>query len=382
MKISDNTMDPQALLGQFEEIEKTFTEGADSSSPLAKSVAELLAANGVSFKFVQSDASGVDGDSPLFEIELPPLDDPDPTITVKVDMAKLAAMLKLDSDETQAKQAQRRIDSQKRDIQTQADARMKKIEKSLTEMDKAARASMFQKVFGWIAVGIACVVAVAACVATGGLALGAVVGAVVALGMQICNETGLIEDLTQAFADQLEEWGMKKETAKIFASVVIAVAEIAISIASGAVADKIAKVATAAKAISTVATGAKAASSAVKTTGTVLRTMADFTNAIKNLRYAAQVKAIMTAAKCLLFTGGIAGGAAAGITGYESQMASADVTRAEEILKRLRQLLDETEQELEEIMEMLNLGPEQIAKLIDTAVNAQLEIASRMGNMA
>ena len=99
---------------------------------------------------------------------------------------------------------------------------MSKINESLEQMDKAARANQFSRIFGWMMAAVAVAIAVAACVATGGAAVGAIVGAVVAIGMCVMNETGATEKLTEKLTDALKDAGMSERGAQILASVTMA----------------------------------------------------------------------------------------------------------------------------------------------------------------
>ena len=78
----------------------------------------------------------------------------------------------------------------------------------------------------------------------------------------------------------------------------------------------------------------------------------------------------------------MAAGAAATATNYKAQMAQADVTELEKIMMMLQQRLDESEQELNEILEAIQNSIGQIAELLSSETDTQSEIATQIGQMA
>lgn len=277
-----------------------------------------------------------------------------------VDVAKLVMLLKLVTDEMQASEARKRIENQKSEIESRTKERMADIEKSLKEMDKAAAANKRSKIFGWIGVALAAVVAIAACVVTGGLALGPVVGALLAIGFQVANATGAMEKLTEKLAKGLEKLGMSERASKILASVIIAVGEIAISIAAGVGADKIA-----------------ASCSKLRTMKQVVAAVADLASTTEKV-----VKGVSITASSAMAISGLGLQADSTVKNFEAGIAGAEATRSEAVLKRLRQMLEESQEELEEILQMLMQGPEAIARLLETDIESLEAIAHNIGQMA
>ena len=307
----------------------------------------------------------VDEKGAQFAAEAPEIDEPEVKESEidAADLAKLVALLKLETDEKQATEARKRIESQKSEIADRAKTRLEKIDKSLKEMDKAAKTAFFMKVFSWIAVGISIAVAAAASIATCGVALGPAIGAVIALTMQILNETGVMEDLTNAFADWLEDsCHLSKETAKIVASVVIAVAQIALSLIGG------------------YAGGVAAASSSTKAITTMTQAMEKFSSLLSTTVSNLKVYALGVSLGMGLI--GLCGQMASADAGYEAGMAGADLSHFEALLAMLKQQLEDSEKELEELIQMLSNGPAQIAKLIESSLESKELIANNIGQMA
>ena len=83
--------------------------------------------------------------------------------------------------------ARDRIATNKDSFAKEHEHRTEKINKSIADMDKAEKSRKASRIFGWLMAAVAVIVAVVACVATGGLAIGPLVGALVAVGLQIAS---------------------------------------------------------------------------------------------------------------------------------------------------------------------------------------------------
>ena len=297
--------------------------------------------------------------------EAPELDEPEETEQVSAEIiAKLVALLKLETDELQASEARKRINSLKSEIQQRTTERLKKIDESLKEMDKAASSSLFMKVFGWVATAIAAIAAVAACVVTGGVALGPVVGAVLAIGFQTLNETGVTEQITEKLSDALEKAGCSELAAKVLASVIVALVQIAASIGGGCAANSAAK--------------------SLSTTFNAIKTMTAVTDAVENISEGAMemVKAISAGVAGGMALIGVEGQTIASADSYSLGMTNAELTKFEALIQTLRQRLEEYEKDLEEIVDQLASGPETIFNLLQSTLESQSAIANNLGRMA
>lgn len=325
----------------------TVAKGLGLSAKAAEVVNQALSLLGESGVKVQNAAVRTDSTgTPVGATGAPVLDNPDDKAAKEANLERLVAFLQLDNDERQTQMAQDRIDTLKGSLKSEHEGRAKKIQKSLDDMDKAAASQKRNKIFGWLMTALAVVAAVVACVATGGLATGAVVAAGLALTCQILNETGVMEKLTDKLAKGLESLGLSKEAAQIVAQVAVAVAIVAASIAAG-----------------NIGGAAGAVSSTVKAVTDVLR----------------PIVAIAT---------GVMGGislVSSGVgayEGYKSGMSQADVKETEKFLQLIRQKLEESEEELQQILDAIQSLMGQLADLLSSATDTGDEIAQQIGQMA
>ncbi|MBO4513285.1 MAG: type III secretion system translocon subunit SctE [Victivallales bacterium] len=278
----------------------------------------------------------------------PAIDNPSDPKGKQVDLEKLMLFLQLEETEEQEAAAKDRIESQKDNIANQHKERMEKLEESLKKMDEAATSGIFSKIFGWLMAAVAVVVAVAACVATGGIAVGAVAAAVIAVGAMILNETGAMDKIVEGLADLLESMGMNKDAAKIVAQVAIAVAIMAATIACGGTSMSVA-----------------------------------FTNVAEEVAQTAQTiqKIADIAMKVVGLMSVVANGVAA-YKGYESGMAQADLTEATKVLQQLRQQLEDSQEELQAILQLIQNIYSNIVTLLQTETDTQNTLANNLGQMA
>lgn len=289
---------------------------------------------------------------------IPSIDNPDDAKAALVNLEKLVAYLKLHNDEKQSQLAKDRIEVNKKTLEKAHADRMEKLNKSLAEMDKAARASLLTKIFGWMMAALAVAFAVASCIATGGLAVGAVIGAVMAVGFCVANECGAMEKLTEGFADLLKEAGMSERAAQITATILITAATIALTIAGGAIGNSIANLVR--KAMETTA---KAVMTATQVTA----------NAVK-----LGLEASMTALGLISGAAGIN----AAVQQYNAGTAKADVSEMEKFLALMRQRLDESQEELEQILQQIQNAIAVVVEIISSATDVESEIANNIGSNA
>lgn len=296
--------------------------------------------------------------SPTGTTGVPALDSPDDPKAKEADLEKLISYLQLSTDKQQAELARDRIQMQKNSMESRHTEQKQKLDKSIEEMDKAARSQLMTKIFGWMLAAIAVALAVVASVATGGLAAGPLVAALMAVGMAVMNETGVMEDLTQALAGALEDAGMSKEAAQIVAAVTMAVAMIALALATGSVAGVIQNA---------LSTGTQAASMIAATT--VQAT-------------AQSVQAGMDIAMKSMMAASVAAGGYASYRSYESGLAQSEATDADKYLQIVSQQLHESQEELQFILEKIQGCYSEIVEILDSETNTQNEIAKKMGTMA
>lgn len=336
-------------------------QGGDDIAKTEKTVVSLLSQTGITVKGAAPVAQGSKTEN------VPELDEPDYAIITEDDLESLLAYLNLDNEKEQIEELKKRIDSLKGLIKNRHDGRLKKINESLEKMDKAAKANRVSKIFGWLMTGLAVIGAVAACVATGGLAVGAVAGALIAVGMQTLNETGVMEKLTSGLADALEKAGCSKLAAKVLAAVIITAAAIAVSVGGGAAIGGIANklIANAAK---------KAVEAGIRVgTNTILRNAASQVVNMTAQQLATSMKIGLMAMACVTVLNTLE----SSIANYESGKTQSELTLTQKVLAALQQALEENEKELEEIMQMLQDNYGNIVQMIEAKIQNTLEISNQ-----
>ena len=327
----------------------------EDAQVLAKDIAGLLASQAsVRVTNTAAPAATAEVGTATGATGVPALDNPDDANQKAVDLEKLISYLQLETDKHQAELAKERIELQKGEMDQRHAEQMAKINESLEQMDKAAKSNLATRIFGWLMAAVSVAIAVAACVATGGIAVGAVAGAVVAIGMCIMNETGAMDEITEKLADALKDAGMKEQAAQIVAALVIAVSMILISVGVGV----------GGNAVQGIVKGAsQAATAAAMTTAKSIQSGAQF------------------AAGALGIGTTIAGGVAAA-ENYKSGELQAETTEMDKFLAVMRQQLEESQEELEKILGQVQNIYSDIAAIINSAIDTETEIAQKMGQMA
>lgn len=295
------------------------------------------------------------------ELEIPVIDAPDFKIVVKIDITRLTAILNIESDAEQAEVMRTVIDSQKGTISAESKKRLDKINDTLKKMDDAAKASIFQKIFGWVMVAVAALMAVALSVASGGVAIGAVVGAALALTFQVMNETKVTELILKKLAESIQNtFGCDKATAQMWATIVWTSCQLAASIAGGWGADKI-------------ASAVGGANKVLKTMNMAMQALREFsTKADKALKLVGLGSILM----------GVGSTAASTYTNYASGMSQAELQKFSAMLLRLQKMMEDNEEILNELMKLLAAGPDQLLKLLSGVIEVDKQIAENIGNPA
>ena len=314
------------------------------SAEVINQAMNILSQSGIKIQntAVRSDATG----TPTGATGIPTLDDPADAKAYELNLEKLISYIQLDNEERQTEMARDRIETYKNELSAEHETRNKNIQKTLKDMEKAAASQRRNSIFGWIMTALAVVAAVVACVATGGLATGAVVAAGLALTCQILNETGAMESITGSIAKGLEKLGMDKEIAEIVAQVAITVVIVAASIAAGNI-----------------------GGAATTATGT-LKAIVDVAQ-----------PALKVATGVMGLTSLVSGGVGA-YQNYKAGMDQADVTEMEKYIAMIRQKLEESQQELQAILELIQNNISNLATMLSSATDTSEEIATRMGQMA
>ena len=321
---------------------------SEKATETVKEVVSLLGGRNVSVN-ATARADHAETGKPTGATGVPSLDNPADVKQLEANLEKLLSYIKMDNDERQAQMAKDRIDLQKDSLDTERKSRSEKIDKSLKDMDKAAKSRTASKIFGWIMTAIAVIAAVVACIATAGIAVGPVVGAGIAIACQVLSETGVMDKLAEKLAKGLEGLGLSKEAAQILAQVLITVAIMAASIGTGFLGG-----------------GGSALANAVK----------GGAETIEKVRAAVAITAMV------IGVGSTISGGVGAYQGYKAGMSQADVSETEKFITALQQRLDECEEELNQILEQLQQAISQVAEMLMSATDTSNEIANNLGAMA
>ncbi len=333
----------------------------ENAQQLIKQVSSLLGNRNVNVTAPAAPGTSETG-KPVGPTSIPTLDNPDDAKAKEADLEKLIAFLQLANEKQQTELAKGRIDTLKTSLEAEHANRKGKIEKSLSDMDEAAAAKKRSKIFGWLMTALAVVVAVVACVATGGVAVGAVIGAGVALAAQVLNETGVMDKIVKGLADELQKAGMSKAAAQIAAQIIMTVAIIAISLGSGAIG------------------GAAAGASAAAQTANAAQQVAKTVNSAQQI--AQTVKNALQIGSGVMGLITVADGAVGAYLNYNAGISQSELTETEKYIAIIQQRLEESEEELQELLEMIQNCIANIAQLLNSETDATQEIAMQIGQMA
>ncbi|MBR3222793.1 MAG: type III secretion system translocon subunit SctE [Kiritimatiellae bacterium] len=322
---------------------------------------EILA--GANVKVTRSDdttATGAGEKKTTGATNVPSLDNPGDVKQIQANLEKLVAYLQLDNEERQTQMAKDRIEVQKDNLETEHKGRMKELEKSFKKMEDAEKSRLASKVFGWLGAILAVVTAVVVTVVTGGTAAAfAIAGAAVAVSALVLNETGAMDSITKKLAETLQDkFGLSKSQAQLAASLIINLSIMAAQLGCAI-----------GSAVSVAASAAKAASDAASTAATVSTT-------------ATKIQNIVTIANTLVSAGNLVSGGANSFFTYRSDDAKADLSELQKFIAILQQRLDESEEELQIIVEQIQSAIGKIADIISSATDQSAEIANKIGQMA
>ena len=349
--MSNITVNPaithQPNLPDTSDVDDATAKGLGVSEKTAEIVSQAVSLLGETGVRIQK--SAVRGDStgtPVGATGAPVLDNPDDAAAKEANLERLVAILQLANDEQQAKMAQDRINLLKDSLKTEHDDRAKKIQKSLDDMQKAAETQKVNKAFGWIMAGLAVVAAVVACVATGGIAVGAVVAAGIALTCQILDATGVMDKVTEGLTKGLRDLGLPKEAAQIVAQLAITAVILGLTIASGGI-------------------------------GGIGTAISDTVRAIVEV-----AKPAVQIATALVGIGATISTTVGAVQNYQAGLSHADVTETEKFLTAIRKKIEDSQDELQQILDAIQSCVGQLADLLASATNTGDEIAQKIGQMA
>jgi hypothetical protein len=302
---------------------------------------------------------------------VPVLDNPNDAKAKEADLTKLISYLQLDNQERQTQMAKDRIDMQKAGLDTEQKDRMKQIDESIKKMEEAEKAARIGRIFGWIGAFLAIAAAAVLTVVTGGLAAGfAIAGAALAVTSLVLNETGAMDKMIEGLADHLQEkYGWDRNKAMLAASLIINISMMVLQLGCS-IGGMVAGIAGASKAAAdAAATGAKVSADAAKMSATTMQTMR-------------QVQTAITVANTGVGFVSLGVGALTTYRSYKSDSAKADTTELEKFMTMLQQRLDESQEELQKILEQIQSGIGELAQMIGSATDTSSEIAQNIGQMA
>ncbi|MBE6382632.1 MAG: hypothetical protein E7049_06435 [Lentisphaerae bacterium] len=385
--MSDITTTPLSTKKMFD-VPKSFENsvnkllGGDGqkTKEVISEVANILSGDNV--RVSKGSTTGVDGNRDTTKTNgstgVPSLDNPGDTVAREINLEKLFSYLQLDNEERQTAMAKDRIQLQQGTLDAEHEERMDQINDSIKKMKEAESASKWSRAFGWIGAIVSVIAAVALTIVTGGAAAGfAIAGAVLAVTSLVLNETGAMDTITKSLAESLQEsFGMSKSRAQLAASLIINVGIIALS-AGCSIGGMVAGMSNAASAAAKVGeTAAKAVDIATKTAKESSNIFGISTQTAKLIQNIISTVGIGTSAASL---------AASGAGTYYSKRsddAKAETTELEKFITQLQQRLDESEEELQALIQLIQAGLSEIAQMVGSATDTSSEIANNMGNMA
>ena len=334
----------------------TGTDAAKIKEITSKAM-EILAGSNV--KVTRSDSTGVDGAAEkktTGATNVPALDNPADEKQVEANLEKLMAYLMMDNEERQTEMAKERINIQKSNLESEHKNRMEKLEETLKKMDDAYKASKASRVLSWLGAILAVVTAVVISVVSfGTAACFAIAGAAIAVGSLIMNETGATDKLIEKIADMFEKSGDGANSAKLKAALIVNLTIMALQLGCS-----IGSLASAACSAASAASGtAKAVSDTIKTVQGALNIANTATGVVSM---------------------GVSG--ANTYFSYRSDNSKADTTELEKYINQLQQRIEESEEELQRILELLQAAVGDIAAIIASATDTSAAIASNIGQMA
>ena len=331
---------------------------AEKAKEIYKQVAEIL--SGESVRVARGGTTGVDGNAETKTggaTNVPVLDNPDDAKAKEADLAKLIAFLQLDNEEHQTEMAKSRIEMQKATLDTEHKGRMKEIDESIKKMKDAEKSALVNRIFGWIGAVLAIAAAAVLTVVTGGLAAGfAIAGAVLAVSSLVLNETGAMDKIVEKLAEHLQEkYNMSKSDAQLAASLIVNLTIMAASLGCS---------------IGGMVSGFTAAANGVMKLGeTALAT-------------ARTIQTGVTIANTAVSAGALAAGGINTAYTKRSEDAKADLMELEKFITMLQQQLEESDEELQRLLQMIESALGRVAELIGSSTDTSREIAEKIGEMA
>ena len=179
-----------------------------------------------------------------------------------------------------------------------------------------------------------------------------------------------MEAITEKLADHLQEkYGWDRNKAMLAASLIINISIMALQLGCS-IGSMVSGIAAAGKAAAdAAATGAKAVGEAAKISGAAMQTAKTVQNGITVANTGVSFLSLASSGITTYMT-------------YKSEGAKADTTELAKFITMLQQRLEESQEELQKILEQIQSGIGEIAQMISSATDTSAEIAQNIGQMA
>ena len=270
-------------------------------------------------------------------------------------LEKIIALLQMMTDEKQVKEAKQRLENDKGAIKNQHQAQMDKIKESVEAAEKAEKNSKVAKAFAWIGAAIAIAVAAVACIASGGIAVGPCVAALLAVASLVVTSSDKVSDaITKGlgkFCNAVQKLftgkDLTKDQQKMAGTILFTGIMLAASIATLCI-----------------------PSNAVISIG----------QASEKLARAASIIGIATkVANGVMTVGNTGVSLAGGILNNQAAQASADTKEIDRILKALEEMTEEEKDLLQQLLDQLQSSVSGVMNLVDAQIQTSRDIVTRMG---
>ncbi len=191
--ISNNT-NTMAASGMTAEVALFFSAAAVEK--IQRSVIEGLSI----LETLQEIFTGTEGNQAIDDLDAP-MDGQTDEVRTK-NLEKIIALLQMDTDDAQIKEARERIENNREAIKNKHAANAEKIKESIETAEKAEKNSKVAKAFAWIGAALAIAAAFAACVISGGIAVGPCLAAALAVTSLVISEVdGAQEKVADFFGE-------------------------------------------------------------------------------------------------------------------------------------------------------------------------------------
>ncbi len=317
--------------------------------------AEMSALIGAGANVTVTRATGATGAARTATVSVPELDAADEAKAAKADLEALIAYLKMETDEKTAETQSKRIDSLKGQLEAAHTSQMEKINKSIEEAKKQEAAAKAQKALSWLGAIFAVFVAVVVTVCTGGLAAGfAIAGAALAVSSAVLSTTGATAKIQKWMANTLQEMhpDWSKQDCQAWAQGIFGACELVLGLATSI-----------GGGVSAARAAAQGAAGAVKISQTAAKV----------------VRLAMNIGNGVMQTANLATTAASTATGYVAGRAQADATEAQEALVKLQKYLEESEDDLQQILEQLANAGSAVLELLESKTDTLNKISQEIG---